>query len=85
MSFQSRLGKTPWITPYTDHVLEKLGQEGRSVDVIYPGFAADCLETLEEISIQNAERFTEAGGKAFHYIPALNISKKHIELIKSLV
>jgi protoporphyrin/coproporphyrin ferrochelatase len=73
VTFQSRFGAAKWIGPATDETLAALGREGVGrVDVICPGFAADCLETLEEISIEGRETFLEAGGKDFHYIPTTN-------------
>ncbi len=73
VSFQSRFGAAKWIGPATDETLERLGREGVGrVDVICPGFAADCLETLEEIAIEGQESFKHAGGKDFHYIPTTN-------------
>ena len=85
-TFQSRFGPEPWLQPYTDHTLEKLAREGvRHVQIICPGFAADCLETLEEINMQNREIFLQAGGEQFHYIPALNTEAAHIQLMAELV
>ena len=73
VTFQSRFGKAEWLQPYTDQTLAALGQAGVSrVDVVCPGFVADCLETLEEIAQEGRETFLHAGGKSFHYIPALN-------------
>ena len=85
-TFQSRFGPEPWLQPYTDHTLENLGKQGvQHVQVICPGFAADCLETLEEINLQNRAIFLTAGGKTFHYIPALNTAPDHIQLLTELV
>jgi ferrochelatase len=85
-SFQSRLGPTQWLQPYTDETVKKLAKEGvESIDVICPGFSVDCLETIEEIGMENKEYFLEAGGKAFNYIPALNDSPAHIQMMKNLV
>lgn len=71
--FQSRFGKAKWLTPYTTDVLEALGkQKLNRVDVVCPGFVADCLETLEEIAIEGKKTFIEAGGNEFHYISCLN-------------
>ena len=71
--FQSRFGRAKWLTPYTTDILETLGkQKLNRVDVVCPGFVADCLETLEEIAIEGKKTFTEAGGNEFHYIPCLN-------------
>ena len=69
MTFQSRFGREPWLTPYTDETLKMLGEKGTGhIQVMCPGFAADCLETLEEIAVQNKEIFLEAGGKKYEYI-----------------
>ena len=73
VTFQSRFGRAEWLQPYTDATLRQLGKDGVGrVDVICPGFAADCLETLEEINIENRHVFLHAGGKDFHYIPTTN-------------
>ncbi len=86
VSFQSRMGRKPWIQPYTDKLLKAWGEEGvKRVHVICPGFAADCLETLEEIAVENRDYFLKAGGQSYHYIPALNESPGHIELMAELV
>jgi len=86
VSFQSRFGKEPWLTPYTDEVLAALPGEGiKRVDLICPGFAADCLETLEEIAETGARQFTGAGGEVFHYIPALNQRPDHVAALADLV
>jgi len=85
-SFQSRFGREPWLQPYTDKTLMQLGKEGiKSVAVICPGFASDCLETIEEIDEENREYFLESGGKEFHYIPALNSEPEHISMISNIV
>lgn len=86
LSFQSRLGRAEWLQPYTSVVMHELGSAKLvSVDVICPAFATDCLETLEEISIENREIFQRAGGGEFRYIPCLNASNAHIELLAQLV
>jgi len=86
LCFQSRFGREPWLQPYLDITLEELAAGGlRSVEVICPGFAADCLETLEEIDMENRERFQTAGGETFHYIPALNASPAHVDSLRRLV
>ena len=73
ITFQSRFGKAEWLKPYTQATLEELGHAGtRRVDVICPGFVADCLETLEEIALDCKSEFLAAGGGEFHYIPAVN-------------
>ena len=85
VSFQSRVGKMPWLQPYTDKTLAQLGKTHPHVQVVCPGFAADCLETIEEINEENREIFEHAGGKCFSYIPALNITIPHIEALASIV
>ncbi|MCB1622243.1 MAG: ferrochelatase [Thiothrix sp.] len=86
VTFQSRFGKAEWLQPYTDRTLEALPGEGiRRVDVVCPGFAADCLETLEEIQVENCARFLKAGGEAFQYIPALNAGLEHVRMLAGLV
>lgn len=73
VTFQSRFGAAEWIQPYTAQTLESLGRDGvKRVDVICPGFATDCLETLEEIAMEGRDTFLKAGGKEFHYIPTTN-------------
>ncbi|OVU41847.1 ferrochelatase [Klebsiella pneumoniae] len=85
MTFQSRFGREPWLTPYTDETLKMLGEKGtKHIQVLCTGFAADCLETLEEIAVQNREIFLEAGGKQYEYIPALNADAAHIEMMVNL-
>ena len=75
VTFQSRFGRAEWLKPYTAGTLEELGRDGIGrVDVICPGFAADCLETLEEIAMEGRDTFRRAGGKEFHYIPTTNDS-----------
>lgn len=86
LTYQSRVGREPWLQPYTDESLKKLAVEGiRNVQVVCPGFAVDCLETLEEIAMQNRETFLQAGGERLDYIPALNDSDAHVALLSSLV
>jgi protoporphyrin/coproporphyrin ferrochelatase len=86
LGFQSRFGKQVWLKPYTSDVLEGLIEKGvTDVDVICPGFSADCLETLDEIEVEYRKEFVDKGGKQFHYIPALNDSPTHIEMMASLV
>jgi len=86
ISFQSRMGKKEWIKPYTDETLKRWGREGvKTVQVICPGFSADCLETIEEIGIENRDYFLEAGGKAYHYIPSLNDQPAHIAFLADLI
>ena len=86
VTFQSRVGKQKWLQPYTDVTLRELPQQGvSSVQVICPGFSADCLETLEEIDMQNRAFFLEAGGQRFEYIPALNDAPAHVKLMQALL
>lgn len=86
LSFQSRFGREAWLEPYTDRTLQTLAREGlRTVDVVCPGFAADCLETLEEIAVQNAEAFVARGGEALRYIPALNAREDHLDMLAALL
>lgn len=86
VTFQSRFGREEWLKPYTDHTLKDWGRSGvKSVQVVCPGFSADCLETLEEIAQQNRDIFLKAGGKSFQYIPALNDSGVHIEALAAVV
>ncbi|ELY7393046.1 ferrochelatase [Cronobacter universalis] len=86
MTFQSRFGREPWLTPYTDETMKMLGEKGvKHIQVMCPGFSSDCLETLEEIAEQNREIFIEAGGEKFEYIPALNDDPAHIAMMKELV
>ncbi len=86
VSFQSRFGKAEWIKPYTTATLKELGkQKTRRVDVVCPGFVADCLETLEEIAMEGKEDFQHAGGGEYHYIPCLNDSDDWIHALTDLV
>ncbi|MFQ5843590.1 MAG: ferrochelatase, partial [Planctomycetota bacterium] len=86
VSFQSRFGREPWLEPATDATLVAWGGEGlESVDVVCPGFSADCLETLEEIAIANRERFRAAGGGRFRYIAALNDRPDHVRALAGLI
>ncbi|MBJ9952588.1 MULTISPECIES: ferrochelatase [unclassified Acinetobacter] len=86
ISFQSRFGKQEWVKPYTDQLLQQWAEQGvESVQILSPAFSADCLETLEELAIQNAELFLQAGGKHYAYIPALNTRADHIDLLGHLL
>lgn len=86
VSFQSRFGKAEWIKPYTTATLKDLGQQGtRRVDVVCPGFVADCLETLEEIAMEGKEDFQHAGGGEYHYIPCLNERLDWVDALADLV
>ncbi len=85
VAFQSRFGFQQWLSPYTDETLKALPGEGKtSVQVVCPGFAADCLETLEEIGVENRDYFLAAGGQRFEYIPCLNSAPKHIEALRQI-
>ena len=86
VAYQSRVGKAAWLQPYTDVVLPELAGRGlRRIDVICPGFAADCLETLDEIEIRYAQAFVAAGGEALRYVPALNARPAHIDALARIV
>lgn len=86
LSFQSQVGREVWLTPYTDETVRKLGAEKlATLDVIAPGFAADCLETLEEIEIRNAGFFSETGGGKLRYIPALNARDDHVSFLSRTI
>jgi ferrochelatase len=86
VSFQSRFGRAEWLKPYTDEVLKKWAFDGiKSVDVLCPGFAVDCLETLEEVAMENRDLFIGAGGDRYRYVPALNDTPRHIDALVDLV
>ncbi|WP_373777284.1 ferrochelatase [Glaesserella sp.] len=86
LAFQSRFGKEEWLKPYTDETLADFPKKGiKKVAVICPGFSADCLETIEEIGEENREVFMHAGGESYRYIPALNASSAHIQLLVHLI
>jgi len=86
LTYQSRVGRAPWLQPYTDEVITELAESGvKHIQVICPGFSVDCLETLEEIAIRYRDLFIAAGGKKLEYIPALNDSEAHISLLASIV
>lgn len=86
VSFQSRFGRDAWLQPYTIEVMRQLPGKGiKNVQVICPAFAADCLETLEEISGENRDEFVKAGGEAFSYVPALNERPEHISFLAELL
>ena len=86
LTFQSRFGYDAWLQPYTDATMAKLGKDGvKRIAVVMPGFAADCLETLEEIAQENAEIFRHNGGEAFFAIPCLNDSDEGMDVIRQLV
>lgn len=86
IGFQSRFGKSEWIKPYTDRLLLDLLKQGiESVDIFCPGFAIDCLETLEELAIVNRKNYLNAGGKAFRYIPAMNANDLHVDIFNKIL
>jgi len=86
VSFQSRFGPGRWLEPYTSTVLAELPHLGvDSVTVVCPGFAVDCLETLEEIQVENRARFLQGGGRVFQYVPALNASPGHAQFLSELI
>ncbi len=83
--FQSRFGRERWLSPYADQTLASLPARGvKSVDVICPGFAVDCLETLEEMAVENRQVFLQAGGERYRYIPCLNARDDHVQLMDIL-
>lgn len=85
IGFQSRVGRARWLSPYTDVAIAALAKRGvRRLDVICPGFAADCLETLEEVALRYGEQFRVAGGEALRYIPALNARADHVAALAAL-
>ncbi len=86
LCFQSRFGKQAWLKPYTSEVLRNLTVNGsKAVDIICPGFSADCLETLDEIEIEYRDLFMQQGGEQFNYIAALNDDDMHIEMMRTLL
>ncbi|NRB37512.1 MAG: ferrochelatase [Pseudomonadales bacterium] len=85
-TFQSRLGKAPWLQPYTDVTVKELAAKGiKTLDVICPSFSVDCLETLEEIAVENGEYFTQAGGIRLRLIPCLNADENHIQMMADII
>lgn len=83
--FQSRFGREPWLQPYIDQTLTQLAAQGvKTIDVICPGFAVDCLETLEEIAVRDAELFRQAGGGQLRYVQALNAAPGHVSALATL-
>ena len=85
LTYQSRMGREPWLQPYTSATLEALAREGvRQVQVLCPGFAADCLETLEEIAMENRDIFLAHGGERYGYIPCLNDRPDHVEALAAI-
>ncbi|WP_447929268.1 ferrochelatase [Sphingopyxis fribergensis] len=84
VSFQSRFGRAKWLEPATDTLLEQLGRDGRSVAIFAPGFAADCLETLEELAIRGKQQYEDAGGTDFAYLPCLNAGAPGMAMLEAL-
>ncbi|MGF1644887.1 MAG: ferrochelatase [Thiotrichales bacterium] len=85
-TFQSRFGREEWLKPYTDKTLKQLPKGGhKQVDIVCPGFSADCLETLEEIAVENRDYFLAAGGERYRYIPALNATDLHVSAVVELI
>ena len=85
-AYQSRFGREEWLRPYLDETLKSFPGEGiKSVQIICPGFAVDCLETLDEIAMENRDYFLQAGGERYEYIPCLNSDDEHIEALASLI
>jgi len=85
-TFQSRFGNDPWLQPYTDKTIERLAKSGvKRLAVVAPGFAADCLETIEELDVENRQIFTSNGGEQFAYLPALNDSEDGLRVIEAVV
>jgi ferrochelatase len=86
VAFQSRVGREPWLAPYTDVTLRELPGRGvRHVQVLCPGFAVDCLETLEEIALRDRDLYLASGGDRLDYIPALNDGARHVDVLAGLV
>lgn len=85
-SFQSKFGKEPWLEPATSEALKQLAQQGKkNIHIIAPAFTAECLETLEELEVENRETFMQAGGKQYHYLPAANDDSLFIDCLEELV
>lgn len=85
VAFQSRFGRAKWLEPATDATLERLGKDGKSVAILAPGFAADCLETLEELAIRGKEQHRAAGGGDFAYLPCLNDSRPGVDMLTAMI
>ena len=85
-TFQSRFGRQEWLQPYTSQTLKEFPSQGiKKINIISPGFSADCLETLEELEVENREYFEKAGGEDYHYIPCLNDNSMHIDMMEHLI
>jgi len=86
IGFQSRFGFNEWLQPFTDQILATWAMEGvKSVDIVSPSFAVDCLETLEELCIQSRSRFIEKGGIELRYIPAMNVRSRHVSALGDIL
>jgi ferrochelatase len=86
VSFQSQVGRQEWLRPYTDERLLEFARSGpKRLTLVCPGFATDCLETLEEIALRNRQLFLDAGGEAYDYVPALNSSDAHVATLTHLI
>ncbi len=86
LAYQSRVGRAQWLQPYTDVLMDELPRAGvRTLDVVCPGFSADCLETLDEIAVRYAARFVEAGGERLRYVPALNARPGHVAALAAMI
>ena len=85
-TFQSRFGPGEWLKPYTDKILEELPTKGiKKVHILSPGFSSDCLETLEELEVENKENFLSSGGKRYNYIKCLNDEPQHLDMLALLI
>ena len=86
VAFQSRFGREEWLRPYCDEMIARFPRDGITrLDVMCPGFSADCLETLEEVDMQYRQLFLDAGGQRFNYIPCLNDDREHLEFLAALI
>jgi ferrochelatase len=84
--FQSRFGKEEWLKPYIEETLRTLPKNGvKKIDLVCPGFSADCVETLEEIALQDRDMFVASGGSEYNYIPALNDDSAHIDALSKIL
>lgn len=85
-TFQSRFGREEWLKPYTDMTLKELPAQGvKSLQILCPGFSADCLETIEEIGMENRDYFMESGGERYEYIPCLNAEAQHLDVLTNMI
>jgi ferrochelatase len=86
LAYQSRFGPAEWLKPYTDETLTEYGQKGmENINVVCPGFAIDCLETIDEIGVEGKNTFLNAGGRAFNYLPALNDTPDHVVALTEII